>query len=284
MPNTDAATLHGLRQRASLWRRFRNVAAPRAFLRQHRHDLDEPIRICRELFRSAARGRKSAGSGEGTDSIDLDSVPYKVLLSLEQQHERRSNALRQFARLGIDVEWEVPVKIEDVAWARIPRLYKLSPCVASHAVTLLAILDEAERMKVPSFMHLEDDVVFHPRFATLLPRLRVPRDWQFIYLGGRNGGTRTEVSPGLTRSDFIADLHAVIIRAEMIPHLRGVVLNSAAGPIHLDSRIASLHRQYPAYLCRPNLAWQSAHTDDAGKRPAYSNYYPNGAVRLGQGD
>ncbi len=205
-------------------------------------------------------------------------------MSLEQQLERRDNALRQLVAHGMEVEWKIPVKIADVPWARLPGDYKLRPEDGSHAATLLSILDEVERKRAPSFMHIEDDVVFHPRFLTLLARLRVPQDWQFIYLGGRNGGARTKVCPGLARSNFIADLHAVIIRAEMIPHLRRVLLDPAMGPLHLDSRIASLHPRYPAYLCRPNLAWQSAHTDNAGKRPAYSNYYPNGAVRLGQGD
>ena len=51
-----------------------------------------------------------------------------------------------------------------------------------------------------------------------------------------------------------------------------------------DFRIARLHSQYPAYLCRPNLAWQSRHSDDSDQLKAYSNYYANGAVRVGQGD
>jgi hypothetical protein len=45
-----------------------------------------------------------------------------------------------------------------------------------------------------------------------------------------------------------------------------------------------LHNDYPTYLCRPNLAWQSRHSDDSGGLPAYSNYYANGTVRVGQGD
>lgn len=284
MPSSEASVLRGVRRRPSLWRRFRDTTAPRVFLRQHRHDFDEPIRICRWLLSAIAGRRKSAAPGEGMEPIDLNSIPRKFLLSLEQQQERRSNALRQLAALGTDAEWKIPVKFEDVPWARMPRVYKMKPHVASHAVTLLSIMDEVERSKAPSFMHIEDDVVFHPRFSALLARLRVPRDWQFIYLGGRNRGTRNPVSPGLARSAFVVDLHAVIIRAEMIPHLRDAILDPAAAPVHLDYRIAVLHSRYPAYLCRPNLAWQSSHTDDAGNQPAYSNYYPNGAVKLGQGD
>ena len=151
-------------------------------------------------------------------------------------------------------------------------------------MTLLSIFDEVERVNAPSFMHFEDDVVFHPRASRLLSRIRVPSDWQFIYLGGRNGGIKTTVSPGLVRSSFISDLHAVIIRSGMIPRLRRVLFDPAINSAYTDFRIASLHSHYPAYLCRPNLCWQSHHSDDSGQLKAFSNYYPNGAVKLGQGD
>jgi hypothetical protein len=268
-------------QRLSPWRRFRNVAAPRVFVRRHRYDLDEALWICREKLGSIL-GR--APADETMQSIDLTAIPCKVLVSLERHQERRSHTLRQLAALNIHVDWKIPTKLSDVAWSRIPRIYRIWPSVGSHVVTLLSIMDEVERARAPSFMHIEDDVIFHPRMAMLLPRLRVPRDWRFIYLGGRNAGSRAKVSPGLVRSDLITDLHAVIIRSDMIPELRNILLDPAIRDPHLDSRIAILHKRYPAYLCRPNLAWQSAHSADSGKSPAYSNYYPNGAVKVGQGD
>jgi hypothetical protein len=70
----------------------------------------------------------------------------------------------------------------------------------------------------------------------------------------------------------------------MIPHLRRVLFDPAIDSAYTDFRIASLHGQYPAYLCRPNLAWQSHHSDDSGRLKPFSNYYANGAVRVGQGD
>ncbi len=284
MPSADAGTLRPAGPRLSLWRRFRIAVAPRAFIRRHRHDLDEPVRMCRTVAASLLGRRNIAACDESTEAIDLNAISCRVLVSLEQHHERRSNALRQFAALGIDVEWKVPVKVDDVPWHLLPPIYRAKPTRGSHAATLLSILDEVERVKAPSFLHFEDDVVLHPRFSALLPRLRVPRDWQFIYLGGRNGGAKNQISPGLVRSDLITDLHAVIIRSSMVPHLRRVLLDPAMETVHLDARFAMLHRQFPAYLCRPNLAWQSAHSDDAGKLPVYSNYYPNGTVRMGQGD
>ncbi len=280
---SEAMTAGLARQRPSLWRRFRSVVAPRVFARRHRYDFDEAIWVCRDKL-GAIFGRPGTAAGQRMESIDLNSIPCKVLVSLEKHQERRSHALRQLAALNIDVEWKIPARLNEVPWTRIPRVYRALPPVASHVMTFLSILEEVERAKAPSFMHFEDDVVFHPRLATLLPRLKVPRDWQFIYLGGRNAGTKIKVSPGLVRSDLITDLHAVIIRSDMIPELKSILLDPAIRDPHLDSRIALLHRRYPAYLCRPNLAWQSAHSADPGKSPAYCNYYSNGAVKLGQGD
>ncbi len=285
VPRTAAArtiVAELVRKSRALHRRWANIA--QAFVRRHEYAIEEPLQVCRERFGSILSHGRIGTPDEGTESIDLKSIPYKALVSLERHHERRSNAQRQFTELGIDSEWKIPVNMRDVPWAGLPHAYRGKPAAASHAMTLLAILDEVERAKTPSFMHFEDDVIFHPRISTLLPRLRVPCEWKFIYLGGRNNGTKTKISPGLVRSDFVSDLHAVIIRSEMIPHLRRVLLDPAINSMHTDFRIATLHGRYPAYLCRPNLAWQFIHSDDSGSLPAYSNYYANGAVKIEEGD
>jgi hypothetical protein len=41
--------------------------------------------------------------------VDLRAIPYKVLVSMEAQHARRREAQSQFARLGLQVDWRVPV-------------------------------------------------------------------------------------------------------------------------------------------------------------------------------
>jgi hypothetical protein len=254
----------------------------RVFLRRHEYAIKAPLQVCGERMGSIIR--RAATSDAGMESIDLKPIPCKFLVSLEQQQERRNTAQSQLAALGIHAEWRIPARVEDVQWDRLPRAYERKPEAGSHAMTLLSIFEEVERAKSPSFVHFEDDVVLHPRITTLLPPLKVPPAWKFIYLGGRNNGGRTAVSPGLVRSDFVSDLHAVIIRSEMIPLLRSALLDPAIDSEHTDFRIATLHARFPTYLCRPNLAWQSAHSDDAGISKPYSNYYANGTVKIGQGD
>ena len=269
---------------AALHLQRQTIGAVRRFSRRHEFTLVQAWRDYLAGTRAFVEGKGIRRSDAQTEPIDLASIPYRVLLSLEQHYERRHNAQRQLTALGIDADWKIPVGLDDVPWARMPVDYSVKPAAGSHTVTLLAIFDAVEKSGLPCFMHVEDDVIFHPRLATLLPRLRVPRDWKFIYLGGRNGGTKTRVSPGLVRATLISDLHAVIIRSDMIPHMRRALLDPGIPTMFTDFRIATLHPHYPAYLCRPNLAWQSPHSDDEGLLPVYCNYYDNGAVKLGEGD
>jgi hypothetical protein len=145
-------------------------------------------------------------------------------------------------------------------------------------------MEDVERKGAWAFAHFEDDVVFHPEFQSRLPKIRVPKDWKFLYIGGRNNNARQEVAPGLARSMFVSDLHAVVIRSSMIDKIRRALLDPANPSHWADARIASLHRSHPAYLCRPNLAWQSVHPNDSGTGTAYSNYYADGTVAHGKGD
>src|SRR5271156_4317103 len=124
--------------------------------------------------------------------MDLKLIPYKVLVSLEKHEERRKNAQKQFAELGLDVVWRIPVKIEDIKWEIIPAAYRRSPKYASQTLTLLEVFEEAKRQNVDCFMHFEDDVIFHPHIQMLLPPIVVPKDWKFVYIGGRNNGKKED--------------------------------------------------------------------------------------------
>jgi hypothetical protein len=217
------------------------------------------------------------------ERINLQSIPYKVLISLKKQKQRRANAQRQLAEAGLTVNWKVPVKIEAIKWDSTNYRYRSKPAYASQAMTLLKIFDEVEEKEAETFVLFEDDVVLHPEFETLIKGLQVPTDWQFIYLGGRNCGQSEYISKGIVRSDFVADLHAVIIRSEILDDLRKVLTDPCINSAWPDFRIATLQKKHPTYLCRPNLAWQSVHSGvDGGLE--YSNYTEDGSVKPGRGN
>jgi hypothetical protein len=66
--------------------------------------------------------------------------------------------------------------------------------------------------------------------------------------------------------------------------MRKAIVDPSIDSWHTDFRLANLHPRYPAYLCRPNLFWQSEHRDYSGLGDTYSNYYPNGTVKIEEGD
>jgi hypothetical protein len=215
---------------------------------------------------------------------DLNSIPYKVLISMENQSERRNDAQRQFKDMNLDVIWKIPVKLTNINWNILPGIYRQHPKYASQTLTLIEVFRSAKQNNVESMMLFEDDIIFHPEFKSLLPQIEFPNDWKFIYIGGRNCGVKEHVSKGLVKSSFVSDLHAVIIRGDMFDVLERVLLDRTISSHWADARIGSLHKTYPAYLCRPNLAWQSVHTNDSGKGDAYSNYNEDGSVKQGEGN
>ena len=219
-----------------------------------------------------------------TEPFDLRLVRHHYLVSMEAQTARRGNALRLLKELGCEVEWKTPIKISEVPWDQTPEIYRYAPKYASQVWTLMAIFDEVEKAGVDRFALFEDDIVLHPQITELLPRIRIPTCWKFIYLGGRNGGYRYNVATGMVRSTFVSDLHAVVIKADIIPDLRQVLLDGSICSHWADFRIATLHWQHPAYLCRPNLFWQSFHQNDSGTGEGYSNYNADGSVAYAQGD
>ena len=223
-------------------------------------------------------------SRDNSESINFDAIPCKFLVSMEDQSVRRENTVNLLGRIGVKAAWKVPVKIPDIPWNKTPGIYKRRPKYASQLWTLMALFDEVEESGAKTLVHFEDDIVLHPEICELLPEIRVPSDWKFIYLGGRNGGYREHVNSGLVKSSFVSDLHAVIIKSEIIPDLRAVLLNSSIHSVWADFRFATLHWQHAAYICRPNLIWQSFHQNDSGVGQGYSNYYEDGNVMYGQGD
>ncbi len=222
-------------------------------------------------------------SGKNLRSI-LTSIPYVALLSLEGHEERRANAFRQLKSVGIEAEWVVPVKLDALDWSYIPPAFRRAPRYASHAITMIQMFDEAILRGAECFMHVEDDVVFRSDILDRLPHIIVPNDWKFIYLGGRSWGPRQKIRHGLVRSNSICDLHAVIMRNDMIEVMKTALLNPKNQRHWCDARIAYLHRNCAAYLCRPNLAWQAPHGKDDGKGPLYSNYFENGRVKPNCGE
>jgi hypothetical protein len=141
------------------------------------------------------------------------------------------------------------------------------------AMTLRAVLREAERRKAERVLILQDNVVFHPDFRTRLRGLVLPSDWGLFYLGCRR--QRSEAaernplpSPPDCRLEKVADaldLQAIAIHGSQFRRVRRA-LRICSQPEtvlpHPATVFLELQEEIPTYCVAPNLAWQS---------PGYSN-------------
>ena len=215
--------------------------------------------------------------------INLSSISYRALVSMPDEATRRTWVTKRLLDYGVSVEWHIPVPIAEIVWSDLPTVFAHHPRYASQALSLHAIVSEAQRRDAAALLLLEDDIVFHVDFPTMLARLQPPSDWSFLYLGGRNCGIKEQVGDGLMRSDFVSDLHAVVLRWDVFDEVKRALIDPWIYSALPDFRIATLHRRFTTYLCRPNLVWQTPHTTEANGE-AYCNYTSNGDVVTGQGD
>jgi hypothetical protein len=147
------------------------------------------------------------------------------------------------------------------------------------ALTQRLALREAAGRGAPAVLLLEDDVVFHPNFRTLIEAVDLPEDWGIFYLGCAHGQKPEWAGRRVVRVSRAVDTHAVAIRA---PYYRRVMeMLDRHGKPDLgvakasDQFLALLHQEIPTYACYPNLAWQEESGSDlTGEK--YSNYTKDG--------
>lgn len=147
------------------------------------------------------------------------------------------------------------------------------------ALTQRLALREAARRNAPAVLLLEDDVVFHPNFQTLIGAVDLPDDWGIFYLGCAHGEKPEWAGRRVVKVGRAVGAHAVAIRS---PYYRRVMdmldrhgKDNPGGAKSSANFLALLHPEIPAYACYPNLAWQ----EDSGPIVAgvrESNYTKDG--------
>lgn len=140
---------------------------------------------------------------------------------------------------------------------RAPDWWRLSDgmwgCARSHRILLGRMLDSNWK----NMLVFEDDAFFVGNFMERLRALKVPDDWDMLYLGGRPVGKITPIDSGLVRCANINLMHAYAINRKAID---GIVkfFDSHREPQANDWRLGALHPKINAYLCLPNLVGQCA--------------------------
>jgi hypothetical protein len=212
--------------------------------------------------------------------MNLHEIPLKVVISLPQRSERRWKLHEKLCKMGItDLVCEHPVPVSEITGTQYSHLPKTALPYVSQILTLQKLLKESRVKGRKAIWILEDDAAFHPEFHDRVRRLRVPNNWQFLYLGGAYYDEVIRINESLVSPNKILDLHSVIIANSMFEiieaRFEAALKDVSRQEIFADVLISEIHKEYPAYLCRPNLVWQSYHQSDLNGRN-YSNYAPDG--------
>jgi Core-2/I-Branching enzyme len=222
--------------------------------------------------------------------------PLRFWINLGRREDRRMDMEGRLEELGITAERFAAVDAAGVKSATgkrrtLERLSRDAPATMkevrgyesagrySLALTQRLALREAARRGAPAVLLLEDDVVFHPNFQTLIGAVDLPEDWGIFYLGCAHAETPDWAGRRVVRVSNAVDTHAVAIRA---PYFRRVMeMLDRHGKPDLgvakasDQFLALLHKEIPTYACYPNLAWQDVSGSDL-KGEKYSNYTKDG--------
>jgi len=132
-------------------------------------------------------------------------------------------------------------------------------CSLSH----LGVAKLAKERRYNTYAVLEDDVVFHPEFATLFPAYMkdVPENWDMIFLGGSHVKGFTKVNNHVIKMKGSYTTHAMILRKTVFDKLIHI-WNSFHGTAEVDVALSRLHKEFNCYSFIPAIAWQRAgHSD-----------------------
>jgi hypothetical protein len=150
------------------------------------------------------------------------------------------------------------------------------------ALTQRLAIREAARRKASAVLLLEDDVVFHPNFRTLIESVDLPEDWGIFYLGCTHNEPPVWAGRRVVRASWAVDTHAIAFSARYFKRVMEILDRHLKPDLGIakasDQFIAVLHKEVPAYACYPNLAWQDVSGSDLLGQE-YSNYQADGLQR-----
>jgi len=177
----------------------------------------------------------------------------------------------------------LPVLPETKRLAAIVRGYESAGRYALALTQRLAIR-QARQHGAEAVLLLEDDVILHPNFSSLLAGIELPDDWGIFFLGCQHFEDPIPCAPGIVRVKHAVDTHAVAIRK---PYYNRVIeaLNvhgkpTPNHPLASDRFLAALQSEIPSYACFPNLAWQANEASDLVDS-TYTLYQSGGTQKFG---
>lgn len=179
-----------------------------------------------------------------------DHFEQAFCINLDKRNDRWKASLKQFDKVGLDVE-----RISAVDGFAQPAA-NIRPgevgCLKSH----LKVFEIARERGLKSFLMLEDDIEFHPefndRFNEIEPQIK---SYEMLYMGHNpHTGQRQEVSPNLNRISYAYSAHCVVFKESCYDD----IISALQGPMLKPVDVVYGQQQvvHTAYCVRPFLAWQ----------------------------
>jgi len=177
----------------------------------------------------------------------------------------------------------MPVLLETKRPAAMVRGYESAGRYALALTQRLAIR-QARQHCAEAVLLLEDDVILHPNFRSLLAGIELPDDWGIFFLGCQHFEEPIPCAPGIVRVKHAVDTHAVAIRKpyynRVIEALNAHGKPTPSHPLASDRFLAALQSEIPSYACFPNLAWQANEASDL-VHSTYTLYQSGGTQKFG---
>lgn len=202
-------------------------------------------------------------NNEMSTGIIDEIFPHQVCINLDRRLERWHQMQRKLARCGIrsvrrfsavdGAEMKLPAN-----WAHSPGAYG---CLLSH----LQVVSEARRLRLPSVLIFEDDVVFadqlEARFGAAIRQL--PPDWDMLFFGALHRDEPVKIADDIARITDAYSTYAYVLRDTTFDAF--IELNSRIER-ELDNTGRILQQRFNCYSFMPHLAWVEADHSDAQER------------------
>jgi len=204
--------------------------------------------------------------------------PDKVCINLDRRIERWRQMQDKFYQHGIhSVRRFAAIDGESskipASWPGTPGAYG---CLLSH----LEVVREARRLRLPSILIFEDDVVFDEQFEPLFSEYisQLPADWDMLFFGALHKDELIKVSDNIGRITQSNSTYACVLRDTVYDAF--IELNSRENEV-LDVNSLVLQKQFNCYCFLPHLAWVEAAYSDAQQKPVHHWYLRESLVLFG---
>lgn len=210
-----------------------------------------------------------------------DYFDKSLFINLDSRPERRELAEKEFNKHSLNVERVSAVKGNPGYKTNI--IDGHVGCILSH----VKCINMAKENNWDTVLIFEDDVELKDNCNELFDDyyVRVPKDWQLLYLGGnhwgnclqyKDGSKQLKIADNVYRTYMTLTTHAYAIKYTMYDYAISTLLSMT---LEVDMLYSQMQEKCKAYCLRPNLAWQRKGWSDINNTACDYNFIKDDLLR-----